>query len=84
MTALQISQKEFYHEHGYVIIPNAVPQTNLDAAVAAISKFLGIQYCLSMIINQSDQWINLFTTSKKKDDLSDAYLQGIYWLIKES
>jgi len=44
------------------------------------TKFLGIQYCLSMIINQSDQWINLFTTSKKKDDLSDAYLQGVYVL----
>ena len=45
------------------------------------TKFLGIQYCLSMIMGQEDQWINLFTTSKKKDDLSDAYLQGIYVLL---
>jgi hypothetical protein len=44
------------------------------------TKFLGIQYCLSMIIDQQDQWINLFTTSKKKDDLADAYLQGMYVL----
>ena len=44
MTALQISQKEFYHEHGYVIISNAVPQKNLDAAVVAISEFLGIDF----------------------------------------
>lgn len=42
------------------------------------TKYLGIQYCLAMIIDQTDQWINLFTTSKKKDDLSDAYLQGVY------
>ena len=29
------------------------------------TKFLGIQYCLSMITesNQTDKWINLFTTS---------------------
>tara|TARA_B100002019_G_C21136702_1_gene531057 strand:- start:146 stop:820 length:675 start_codon:yes stop_codon:yes gene_type:complete len=46
------------------------------------TKFLGIQYCLSMIVEseQDDQWLNLFTTSKKKDDLADAYLQGIYVL----
>ena len=55
MTALQISQKEFYHEHGYVIISNAVPQKNLDAAVVAISKFLGIdlgsnKFCLNLEI----------------------------------
>ena len=46
------------------------------------TKFLGIQYCLSMIVEseQDDQWLNLFTTSKKKDDLADAYLQGIFVL----
>jgi len=46
------------------------------------TKFLGIQYCLSMIVEtqQDDSWINLFTTSKKKDDLADSYLQGIYVL----
>ena len=32
--------------------------------------------------NQSDEWIILFTESKKKDDLADAYLQGIYWIEK--
>jgi len=46
------------------------------------TKFLGIEYCKYMIgeSEQSDTWINLFTTSKKKDDLSDAYLQGVYVL----
>ena len=46
------------------------------------TKFLGIQYCLSMIVEseQADQWLNLYTTSKKKDDLADAYLQGMYVL----
>jgi len=46
------------------------------------TKFLGIEYCKFMIgeSEQSDTWINLFTTSKKKDDLADAYLQGMYVL----
>ena len=46
------------------------------------TKFFGIQYCLSMIVEseQADQWLNLYTTSKKKDDLADAYLQGMYVL----
>ena len=46
------------------------------------TKFLGIQYCSAMIqeSDQEEQWIQLFTDSKKKDDLADAYLQGIYVL----
>ena len=46
------------------------------------TKFLGVQYCLSMIVEskQTDKWLNLYTTSKKKDDLADAYLQGMYVL----
>tara|TARA_B110001469_G_C9489672_1_gene245075 strand:+ start:9 stop:686 length:678 start_codon:yes stop_codon:yes gene_type:complete len=44
------------------------------------TKFLGIKYCSAMISEslQEDIWIDLFKTSKKKDDLADAYLQGIY------
>ena len=47
------------------------------------TKFLGIQYCQYMITeNQKieDKWRKLFNESKKKDDLSDAYLQGMFYL----
>ena len=49
------------------------------------TKFLGIQYCKCMI--EENQKIDQkyryqFNESKKQDDLSDAYLQGIYWLTK--
>ena len=46
------------------------------------TKFLGIEYCKHMIqeSNQDDPWIDLFLNSKKKDDLADAYLQGMYVL----
>ena len=46
------------------------------------TKFLGIEYCKQMIdeSKQDKQWLKLFSSSKKKDDLADAYLQGIYVL----
>ena len=49
------------------------------------TKFLGIQYCKYMIEeNQKidQKYRDQFNESKKQDDLSDAYLQGIYWLTK--
>jgi len=42
------------------------------------TKYLGIQYCLAMISGQDNKWLTLFSDTKKKDDLADAYLQGIY------
>ena len=47
------------------------------------TKFLGIEYCRYMIQENKkieDKWRIIFEESKKKDDLSDAYLQGIYYL----
>ena len=35
-----------------------------------------------MILNEENKFIELFTESKKKDDLADAYLQGIYFIEK--
>lgn len=44
------------------------------------NKFLAIEYCKKMIINEDIKYIDLFNNSKKKDDLSDSYLQGIYYI----
>tara|TARA_B100001094_G_scaffold46718_1_gene41916 strand:+ start:25 stop:705 length:681 start_codon:yes stop_codon:yes gene_type:complete len=47
------------------------------------TKFLGIQYTEWMINHNSsvsDIFKTMFENSKKKDDLADAYLQGIYYL----
>jgi len=35
-----------------------------------------------MILEEDNKFIELFTGSKKKDDLADAYLQGIYFIEK--
>jgi len=49
------------------------------------TKYLGIQYCNHMINDNEkidSKYRDQFTKSKKQDDLSDAYLQGMYWLNK--
>ena len=49
------------------------------------TKFLGIEYCKWMISENGDidqEYRDLLEESKKKDDLADAYLQGMYWLTK--
>ena len=44
------------------------------------NKWLAVKYCGNMIVDEKDEFIELFEGSKKKDDFSDAYLQGIYFL----
>ena len=46
------------------------------------NKFLSIKYTKNMIEDEKDNFKELFNHSKKKDDLADAYLQGIYWIEK--
>jgi len=45
-------------------------------------KKLGIEKCLEIITNENSfhEYISLFNSNKKKDDLSDCFLQG-YWYI---
>ena len=49
------------------------------------TKFLGVEYC-KIMINENDkidqEYRELFNESKKKDDLADSYLQGIYYITK--
>ena len=49
------------------------------------TKFLGIEYCKVMIDENNkieEKFKKLFEESKKKDDLADSYLQGIYYITK--
>lgn len=48
----------------------------------AQNKYLSVEYTREMIKEDDQQFIKLFEESKKKDDLADAYLQGIYWIEK--
>ena len=44
------------------------------------TKYLAIKYCEIMIIDDNQIFIDLFNNSKKQDDLSDSYLQAIYYI----
>ena len=46
------------------------------------NKYLAVEYTKVMILKEDKKFIDLFTESKKKDDLADAYLQGIYYIDK--
>ena len=46
------------------------------------NKYLAVEYTKIMILKDDNKFIDLFTESKKKDDLADAYLQGIYYINK--
>ena len=46
------------------------------------NKYLSVEYTKLMILQEDQEFIDLFNESKKKDDLADAYLQGIYFIEK--
>jgi hypothetical protein len=44
-----------------------------------LTKSLGIKYCTEMI-KHLPEWTKQFNSNKKKDDLADAFLQGVYFI----
>ena len=36
------------------------------------------------ILKDDEKWLNYFNSNKKKDDLADAYLQGIDYFTKKN
>ena len=48
------------------------------------NKYLAIEYCKHMITCEDESFQELFNTSRKKDDLSDSFLQGVYWILKKN
>ena len=55
-------------------------QCNLKGQYAR-NKFYGKVYCRYIIRNQPSD-IKLFESHKKKDDLADSFLQGVWFLCK--
>ena len=47
------------------------------------TKALGIKYCTELISSEEEtkeKWLNHFNSFKKKDDMADSFLQGIYYV----
>lgn len=49
-----------------------------DSKTYKLTKALGIKYCKEMI-EPFDNWKAVFNEHKKKDDLADSFLQGMYY-----
>ena len=48
-----------------------------DSKTYKLTKQLGIKYCSEMI-KEFPEWVECFNSHKKKDDLADCFLQGMY------
>ena len=62
--------------------PIQTPYSNDKKNKYRNNKFLSVKYTEIMIQEEDDSFKELYEGSKKKDDLADAYLQGIYWIEK--
>ncbi len=59
-----------------------VKNTDNDSKTYKLTKSLGVKYCLEMI-KEFPEWVTKFNSHKKKDDLADCFLQGMYALINK-
>ena len=48
------------------------------------NKYLAIEYCKQMVQSEKECFQDMFLGSKKKDDLSDSFLQGVFWILKKN
>lgn len=51
-----------------------------EAKTYKLTKALGIKYCKEMI-KKYPEWLEKINSHKKQDDLADAFLQGMYYII---
>lgn len=63
--------------YGELVKQNKAPLITVEGG--NLKKKLAIEHCRYFIRNNSD-YLDFFNSHKKKDDLADCYLQGLYYL----
>jgi len=61
---------------------NKLKELNLESSSYSQRKKESVLLCKNKIEEYNKMWINFFNSSKKKDDLSDCYLQGLFCIKK--
>ena len=61
---------------------NKLKELNLESSTYGERKKESVLLCRNKIEEYNKSWVDFFEKSKKKDDLSDCYLQGLYCIKK--
>src|ERR1051326_1258053 len=75
MPVLSPADHDFFAENGYVIIPNAAPQENLDAMIDTIWEFLGMDR------NNPEDW---YRPPLKPGGMIEIYQHQALWNNRQS
>jgi hypothetical protein len=57
-----------------------IKEADSDIKTYSKRKQQSVSICKDKLVETNSPFLEFFNESKKKDDLSDCYLQGIYWL----
>lgn len=59
-----------------------VKNNDNESKTYKLTKALGVKYCVEMI-SDMPEWVQRFNSHKKKDDMADCFLQGMYALLNK-
>ena len=66
----------------YISSENKLKHIDTSKSSYSERKKIAIDECSKFLQNNNNDWITFFNNHKKKDDLSDSFLQGIWYLNK--
>lgn len=67
---------------GYTKVNDTGEIVEVDTSSYASRKKEGINVTLKLLTEKHSEWLGHFNTHKKKDDLADCFLQGVWYLTK--
>lgn len=78
---------KYNNDENFIKLKNEIDNKNYNVSTKyAINKKKAIDYTLLYLNNMNltekelNQYVNFFNSNKKKDDLADSFLQGIYYI----
>lgn len=78
---------KYNNDENFIKLKNEIDNKNYNLSTKyAINKKKAIDYTLlylnnmNLTENELNQYVNFFNSNKKKDDLADSFLQGIYYI----
>lgn len=76
-----ISKVQFINARNKLSLYDGPPIEQMSTNKYTQRKKEGIEVC-KYVLNDDDDYLNFFLSHKKKDDLADSYLQGLWFLSR--